>query len=152
MTKRQIPIYRTNRHHIFGRSSPCLCCFGSVFFNDISLSPPYVAVLWLLLLQKANTFEADTDYLDTEKDAFMMDYPYTAQVFEEYEKRFAEARLARPFRDPSDEKDRHEILCEVREMLCLDRIPTPDIEILNQKEAQHVPICGRSMHALHRNP
>ena len=83
---------------------PVYAVLGPSFFNDISFSPPYVAVLWLLLLQKANTFEGDTDYLDTGKDAFMMDYPYTAQVFEEYEKRFAEARLARPFRDPSDEK------------------------------------------------
>lgn len=63
-----------------------------------------------------------------------MDYQYTANVFDEYEKRFAAARMARPLRDPSRESDRSEIFREVREMLCLDRIPTPNIEILDQKD------------------
>lgn len=66
-----------------------------------------------------------------------MDYQYTSKVFDEYEKRFAEARMARPLRDPSCEKDRREILREARDMLCLDRIPTPTIEILKQKEERH---------------
>lgn len=63
-----------------------------------------------------------------------MDYQYTAKVFDAYEKRFAEARMARPFRDPSCEKDRDEILREAREMLCFDSIPIPKIKILQQKD------------------
>jgi len=62
------------------------------------------------------------------------DLQYTAQVFDSYEKRFAEARLTRPLRDPTNEADKREILKEAREMLAIDRIPTPTIEIMQQKD------------------
>ena len=72
-----------------------------------------------------------------------MDYLYTAKVFDEYEKRFAEARMSRPFRDPSCAKDRSEILREAREMLCFDSIPIPKIKILQQKDESYNKVTVR---------
>lgn len=62
------------------------------------------------------------------------DVTYTTQVFDAYEKRFAEARLQRPLRDPADATVREAILGEVRQMLALDKIPFPTIRILQQKD------------------
>ncbi len=67
----------------------------------------------------------------------MSDYQYTAKVFDAYEKRFAQAHLAKPFRDPTDANARADILREAREMLCIDSIPIPKIKILQQKDESY---------------
>ena len=56
---------------------------------------------------------------------------YTQKVFDSYEKRFAKARADKILRNPIDEKDREEILKEVRNMLELDKIKKQKIEILD---------------------
>lgn len=59
---------------------------------------------------------------------------YTTQIFDEYERRFAEARAKKTLRDPANSSDRAEILREAREMLGFDKIPTPKIDIIASKE------------------
>ena len=61
---------------------------------------------------------------------------YTQKVFDSYEKRFAKARADKILRNPIDEKDREEILKEVRNMLELDKIKKPKIEILDSSEKE----------------
>ena len=72
-------------------------------------------------------------------------FQYTAQVFDSYEKRFAAARLNKPLRDPSDAADRADILREAREMLCIDKIPAPTIDILDFKDEKHGGVTVRIM-------
>lgn len=72
-------------------------------------------------------------------------YRYTAQVFDAYEKRFAQARMMHPLRDPADPKDRADILREAREMLGIDQIPKPTIEMIQQTEQQFDGVTLRIM-------
>lgn len=65
-------------------------------------------------------------------------FEYTSRVFDSYEKRFAEARVNKAYRDPSLPDVRKDILRETEEMLCYDRIPQPQIRIL----ATHDEICN----------
>ena len=59
---------------------------------------------------------------------------YTAKVFDEYERRFAEARAKRTLRDPSDASDRTDILRDARKMLGFDVISAPKIKIIDSNE------------------
>lgn len=74
---------------------------------------------------------------------------YTTQVFDEYERRFAEARAKKVLRDPANASDRAEILREARQMLGFDKIPTPKIKIVDSKEevlggitVRHMQFCS----------
>ena len=55
----------------------------------------------------------------------------TLEVFDEYEKRFAQARLNKPLRKPWLEKDRQEILEIVKDVLKFDEGMIPQIKVLN---------------------
>lgn len=68
---------------------------------------------------------------------------YTAEVFDAYEKRFAEARLNKPLRDPANAEHRAQILREAEQMLCLDQIPAPKIKILAQSDELHGDVTVR---------
>ncbi len=57
----------------------------------------------------------------------------TFEIFDDYEKRFAAARLEKKLRSPWEQSDRDEILKNVKEILALDKIPIPEIKVISEK-------------------
>lgn len=57
----------------------------------------------------------------------------TNLIFEEYEKRFAKARLEHPFREMWTEKDRQDALNQVKAILRFNESLIPEIKILDEK-------------------
>ncbi len=68
-------------------------------------------------------------------DVASMDrFEYTSRVFDAYEKRFAEVRMNKAYRDASLPNVREDIHREAEEMLCYGRIPSPKINILATRD------------------
>ena len=73
----------------------------------------------------------------------------TMRVYDEYEKRFAEARIKKPMRFPTDEKTRSEIRDEVKKILAYDEKLVP--EICGMTEVSSEKLDGYSVKQLRYN-
>lgn len=60
---------------------------------------------------------------------------YTMDIFDDYERRFAAARLAHPKREPWKEADRAEIAAVLRDVIRFDGERIPEIRIRGEQEA-----------------
>ena len=69
----------------------------------------------------------------------------TLEVFDEYEKRFAQARLNKPLRKPWLKKDRQEILEIVKDVLKFDESMIPQIKVLDTQSQMFEGIEVRHM-------
>ncbi len=72
-------------------------------------------------------------------------FEYTLRVFDSYERRFAKARFDKRFRDAALADVRNDIKKEAQQMLCLDKIPMPNIKIIASKDEEHNGYCVRFM-------
>ncbi|MBE6931544.1 MAG: hypothetical protein E7463_14840 [Ruminococcaceae bacterium] len=59
---------------------------------------------------------------------------YTMDVFDDYERRFAQARLAHPKREPWKEADRAEIAAALRDVIRFDEAMIPEIHVRETEE------------------
>lgn len=69
----------------------------------------------------------------------------TEEIFDEYERRFASARAGKTLRNPAEAADRKEIQRAAAELLAFDKIPQPEVTVLDEKEMIYEGVCVRHM-------
>ncbi len=62
---------------------------------------------------------------------------HTMEIYDEYEKRFARARLNKPFYVPTTEEDQRNIVDAVKQMLCYDERLLPTIVDMKEVSREH---------------